>query len=99
MNLSLTFIPVQNISQILFYSSTLKYKTILIIYIFPPETSYTCLTILTHNYSRSALNNGELIESETDKYSGPSKVLTLSYNGFFKSFISLILVFLFIKQN
>ena len=55
--------------------------------------------MFTQSYSKSELKRGELIESETDKYSGPSNVLTLSYNGFLRSFILLILVFLFMRQN
>lgn len=58
-----------------------------------------CLTILTQSYSKSALSNGELIESDYIKYSGPSKVATLSTNDFFVSFILWIFVLRITKQN
>jgi len=99
LNLSFTLIPVQNNNQILFSVSTLKYSTIRIIWIFPPDTSYTCFTIFTQSYSKSELRIGELIESEDDRYSGPSKVHTLSNKGFRTSFILFLFVFLCIKQN
>lgn len=66
---------------------------------FPPDTSYTCFTILTQSCSKSELKIGELIESEDDKYSGPSNVHTLSNKGFRISFILFLFVFLCIKQN
>ena len=61
--LNLTFIFELNNSHNLFFSSILKYNTILDIYIFPPDTSYICLTIFKHIYSISADSIGDDIES------------------------------------
>lgn len=61
-NFLLKFIINKNINS-LFLSSSLKNKIILEIYIFPPETSYICLTILIQIYSKSVDKIGEEIES------------------------------------
>lgn len=111
--LNLTFIFELNNSHNLFFSSILKYNTILDIYIFPPDTSYICLTIFKHIYSISADSIGDDIESvynnkgtknekkkpDSEQYSGPSNVTKRSFNGNFVFFISFIFVFLESKQN
>jgi len=65
----------------------------------PPETSWICLTILTQSYSKSAESNGELMESDSARYSGPSNVETLSNIANLLSLIVWVFVLRWSRQN
>ena len=52
-----------------------------------------------HSYSISELKIGDVIESVFDKYSGPSKVASLSFKVIFSLNKLLIFVFLVTIQN